>query len=73
MVHCSMEVSCSNSWFTVQDNGTGENAARDTFRIKIWRQADATVICDNQMGAGDEDYAGTAIGGGNVIIHASSS
>jgi len=57
---------------TVKDNGEGKLAvARDTFRIKIWRQADATVIYDNQMGAGDEDYVGTAIGGGNIIVRTS--
>jgi len=59
--------------FTVQDKGVGKVAtSRNTFCIKIWHDdADATVIYDNQMGAGDEVYEGTAISGGNIIIHSS--
>jgi hypothetical protein len=41
----------------------------DLFRIKIWDRASGDVVYDNQMGAGDDTYAGTAIGGGNVKVH----
>jgi choice-of-anchor C domain-containing protein len=42
----------------------------DRFRIKIWNKdaADA-VVYDNQPAEDDDSYAGTALGGGQVIIH----
>jgi len=56
-----------------QDKGTGKvGTVPNTFHIKIWRDnVDATVIYDNQMGAGEEVYDGTAIGGGNIVIRSS--
>jgi hypothetical protein len=58
-------------------NGAGEygfmltatDGSPDTFRIKIWVKATEEVVYDNQMGAGDDDYAGTALGGGNIKVH----
>ena len=40
----------------------------DKFRIKI-KETGGGVIYDNQMGAGDNDNAATAIWGGNIKIH----
>jgi hypothetical protein len=51
---------------TAVDNGNGG----DTFRIKIWDKDNGdAVVYDNQMGALDDDYAGTEIGGGNIKVH----
>ena len=41
----------------------------DTFRIKIWDLATEDVMYDDQVGAGDDDYAGTALGGGSIKVH----
>jgi hypothetical protein len=43
----------------------------DLFRIKIWDKATATdeVVYDNKMGADDDGYDGTEIGGGNIVVH----
>jgi hypothetical protein len=44
----------------------------DTFRIKIWdKDNDDTLVYDNrnQMGAGDDSYDGTELGGGNIKVH----
>ncbi len=42
----------------------------DLFRIKIWeKNADETVVYDNKIGEGDDSYAGTALGGGQIKIH----
>jgi len=38
----------------------------DTFRIKIWDNADV-VVYDNQMGEGDD--AATTLGGGSIVVH----
>ncbi len=49
-----------------QVNGDGV----DQFRIKIWQKdADETVIYDNQMGAPEDGDAADAIEGGNINIH----
>lgn len=53
---------------TACDNG--EPGVGDTFRIKIWHSFDETSpIYDNVMGAFDDSYDGTDIGGGNINIH----
>ena len=42
----------------------------DLFRIKIWDKDNGdTVVYDNKMGEPDDSHAGTAIGGGNVVVH----
>ena len=42
----------------------------DLFRIKIWDKDEGdTVVYDNQMGAADDADPGTAIRGGNIVIH----
>lgn len=48
---------------------TADDASPDTFRIKIWDKDDGdAVVYDNQMDASDDSYAGTAIGGGNIVV-----
>ena len=47
-------------------DGGGEE---DRFRIKIWDKQTGTVVYDNQPGAADDSTAGTALRGGNIIIH----
>lgn len=43
----------------------------DKFRIKIWDLDNgAGVVYDNQPGAGQGDNPTTALGGGNIVIHA---
>jgi hypothetical protein len=46
---------------------TATDGSPDTFRIKIWD--DNGMVYDNKMGAGDDSYDGTALGGGNIKIH----
>jgi len=42
----------------------------DLFRIKIWDKDNGdAVVYDNKMGEPDDSYGGTAIGGGNIVIH----
>ena len=44
---------------------TATDGSPDTFRIKIWDKDDGdAVVYHNQMGASDDEYGGTAIGGG---------
>ncbi len=51
---------------TAVDNGN----IGDTFRIKIWdKDAGDAVVYDNKLGSGDDDYDGTAIGGGSIKVH----
>ena len=49
----------------------GKNTAADTFRIKIWtvENGQEVVVYDNQMGATNDSYAGTTLGGGSIQIH----
>ncbi len=54
-----------------QVNGGGDV---DKFRIKIWRKdANETVVYDNQLGAPDDADATDEIEGGSIVIHSSSS
>lgn len=46
----------------------GKNGGQDTFRIKVWDDATGGVAYDNQRGTADDSYAGTALGGGNIVI-----
>jgi hypothetical protein len=49
---------------------TAKDSSPDTFRIKIWdKDAGGGVVYDNKMGAGDDSYDGTNIGGGNIKVH----
>jgi hypothetical protein len=49
---------------------TAKDDSPDTFRIKIWDKDDGdAVVYDNQMGADDDGYDGTEIGGGNIKVH----
>jgi len=41
----------------------------DLFRIKIWNKASGEVIYDNKMDLTDSEYGGTALCGGNIIVH----
>jgi hypothetical protein len=44
--------------------------AKDTFRIKIWDKDDRdALVYDNQEGIDDKAYDGTAVRGGNIIVH----
>ena len=48
---------------------TATDADADLFRIKIWERTDGAVVYDNQMGEGEDSDAGTALGGGQIVIH----
>jgi len=55
---------------TATDGQVSGGGGVDTFRIKIWdRDNGDAVVYDNQMGAGDDSDAGTALGGGSIVIH----
>ena len=55
---------------TAIDEALTPNTDVDLFRIKIWdKDNDDAVIYDNQLGASDDAYPTTAIGGGNIVIH----
>ena len=58
-VHGFMLTACDN----------GEPGTGDTFRIKIWKKVDGSVVYDNQYGVSEDSYDGTTIGGGNIKIH----
>jgi PKD repeat protein len=51
----------------------GESDQADTFRIRIWLEDEETgletVIYDNMLGLPDDEYGGTEIGGGNIVVH----
>ena len=42
----------------------------DTFRIKIWDETTGETVYDNWLGAGDDAYDGTALGGGLEVAAA---
>jgi len=55
---------------TATDGQIAGGGGVDTFRIKIWDKDNGdAVVYDNQMGEGDDSYAGTALGGGSIVIH----
>ncbi|MFJ8080386.1 VWA domain-containing protein [Streptomyces sp. NPDC096205] len=41
----------------------------DTFRIRIWKTADDTLVYDNQLGAAPDADPTTALAGGSIVIH----
>jgi hypothetical protein len=55
---------------TATDGQVSGGGGVDTFRIKIWDKNNAdAIIYDNQLGEADDIYAGTALGGGSIVIH----
>jgi len=49
---------------------TSKDGSPDTFRIKIWDKDNGdAVVYDNKFGDPDDGYSGTAIGGGNIVVH----
>lgn len=48
---------------------TATDASPDTFRIKIWRTADDSVVYDNQMGSSDAAEPTTALTRGSIVVH----
>ena len=55
---------------TATDAPRTTSGGGDTFRIQIWDSVASTVIYDNQLGAADDAAPRTAIGGGNIVVHA---
>jgi hypothetical protein len=50
--------------------GDGDSKDKpDTFRIKIWDKATEMVFYDNMLDLPDDDYGGTELGGGNIVVH----
>ena len=55
---------------TATDGQVNGGGGIDKFRIKIWDKNNGdAVVYDNQMGQGDDSNAGTALGGGSIVIH----
>jgi len=55
---------------TATDGQISGGGGVDTFRIKIWDKNNGdAVVYDNQMSQGDDSNAGTALGGGSIVIH----
>ncbi|MEZ4868660.1 MAG: choice-of-anchor Q domain-containing protein [Caldilineaceae bacterium] len=55
---------------TATDGQVNGGGGIDKFRIKIWDKNNGDVVVyDNQMGQGDDSNAGTALGGGSIVIH----
>jgi len=55
---------------TATDGQVNGGGGTDKFRIKIWDKDNGdAVVYDNQMGQGDDSNAGTALGGGSIVIH----
>ena len=49
---------------------TAQDDSPDAFRIKIWDKDNGDlVVYDNQMGESDDSDAGTALGGGSIVVH----
>jgi PKD repeat protein len=54
---------------TAVDGAVNGGGGTDRFRIKIWDRATGDVVYDNQRGQSDDSDAGTALGGGSIVIH----
>jgi hypothetical protein len=54
---------------TAIDSSVNGGGNADTFRIKIWDKLSGLVVYDNQNGQSDDSDAGTALGGGSIVIH----
>jgi hypothetical protein len=48
---------------------TGVDGNPDQFRIKIVRKSDGVVVYDNRRGEEEDSSAGTALGGGSIVVH----
>ncbi len=49
---------------------TATDGSADLFRIKIWDKGNGdALVYDNQPGATEDSYAGTGLGGGNIVVH----
>lgn len=57
---------------TADDGQYEGGTAEDTFRMKIWDIATEQVLYDNVMGAEDNQYVGSELGGGNIVVHSGS-
>ncbi len=61
---------------TATDGQAKGGGKTDTFRIKIWDKTggvDGGVVYDNKFGTADDSNAGTALGGGSIVVHNSGS
>jgi hypothetical protein len=55
---------------TAIDGSLNGGGGVDKFRIKIWDQNNGdAIVYDNQYGQTDDGSAGTALGGGSIVIH----
>jgi MBG domain (YGX type)/YDG domain/Bacterial Ig-like domain (group 3) len=55
---------------TAIDGDVNGGGGTDKFRIKIWDKNNGDMIVyDNQYGQTDDSSAGTALGGGSIVIH----
>jgi len=54
---------------TATDGEINGGEGVDRFRIKIWDKTTDELVYDNQMGEGNDSYAGTEIGSGSIVIH----
>lgn len=43
----------------------------DTFRMRVWKTADDTLVYDNQIGSAPDADPTTALAGGSIVIHKS--
>jgi hypothetical protein len=41
----------------------------DRFRIKIWNKTTGVVVYDNKLGAADDSFDATELGGGSITVH----
>lgn len=54
---------------SVIDGDLYDIAEEDRFRIKIWDKKDSTVIYDNEIDVGEDEYPTTVLRGGSIVIH----
>jgi predicted GH43/DUF377 family glycosyl hydrolase len=54
---------------TAIDGQIGGGGGVDMFRIKIWEEANDSIIYDNKHGAPDTGDDATELGGGSIVIH----
>jgi uncharacterized repeat protein (TIGR01451 family) len=55
---------------TAIDGQTLGGGGTDRFRIKIWDLTNDMVVYDNHRGSSEDSNDATALGGGNIVIHA---
>ena len=54
---------------TAREGQVSGGGGVDRFRIKIVDRTTGAVVYDNQMGASETGDAGTALGGGSIVVH----